>query len=242
VFNKFFTPNYFGPDYFSQVTDVNPNAMHGTILVTVGINGSLSSGVGPNAMQGNISISVVANGNLTAVVAEADNIWTRYYWYRKAWEKKKRLELERKRKEEQEQVELDVVLDTVEPVLNVEDVPKIKHTPLADPNTHPFQYVKTDIALAVPEPATQEAGNEVAVPKKAQNDANYTYERRPVVGLARVAKRNIEAQRSSSGSITIIQKPISQRADVPQQVQELAKPVWDYNKLMAFIDYMEDVA
>jgi hypothetical protein len=191
----------------------------------------------PDGVQGIGGIGTpVANGGASQDLA------LRYYWYRKAWEKKKRLELERKRKEEEQQVELDVVLDTVEPVLNVEDVSKVKHIPLADPNAHPFQYVKTDIALAVPESATKEARNEVAVPQKARNDANYTYERRPVVGLVRVAKRNIEAQRSSSGSITIIQKPISQRADVPQQVQEPAKPVWDYNKLMAFIDYMEDVA
>jgi hypothetical protein len=194
----------------------------------------------PDGVQGigGIGTPVANNG-------ASQDLALRYYWYRKAWEKKKRLELERKRKEEeqqQEQVVIEVVLDTVDPVTNTHDAPRFEHIPLADPSVHPFQYVKTDIALAVPEPATKEAGNKVAVPQKARNDANYTYERRPVVGLVRVAKRNIEAQRSSSGSITIIQKPISQRADVPQQVQEPAKPVWDYNKLMAFIDYMEDVA
>jgi hypothetical protein len=174
----------------------------------------------------------IANGGASQDLA------LRYYWYRKAWERKKRLELERKREEQQEQVAIEAVLETVDPDLNVEDAPKIKHIPLADPNAHPFQYVKTDIALPAPDPATKEASNEVAVPKKTQDDANYTYERRPVVGLVRVAKRNIEAKKSSPGSIAIIQKPIVQQPDV----QEPAKPVWDYNKLVAFVNYMEDVA
>jgi hypothetical protein len=210
---------------------------NGLIGQAVADGGSAASAVAfPDGVQGIGGIGTpIANGGAS------QDLELRYYWYRKAWERKKRLELERKRKEEeqqQEQVAIEVVLETVEPDLDVEDAPKIKHIPLADPNARPFQYVKTDIALPVPEPATREASNEVPVPKKAQNNTNYTYERRPVVGLVRVAKRNIEARKSGLGSITIIQKSIAQWPDA----QEPAKPVWDYNKLIAFVNYMEDVA
>jgi hypothetical protein len=217
---------------------VSGNGLVGQAVANGG--GAVSVTAFPGGVQGIVEIGIpVANGGASQDFA------LRYYWYRKAWEKKKRLELERKRKEEeqqQEQVVIEVVLDTVDPVPTAHDAARIEHVPLADPNTHPFQYVATKTPINSTEPATKEARNEVAVPKRAQNDANYTYERRPVVGLVRVAKRNIEARKSGPGSITIIQKPIAQRSNATLQVQEPAKPVWDYNKLIAFVNYMEDVA
>jgi hypothetical protein len=202
--------------------------------------GDVSVTAFPDGVQGIGEIGTpVANGGASQDLA------LRYYWYRKAWEQKKRLELERKRKEEEqqhEQVVIEVVLDNVDPVPNTQGAPRIEHIPLAAPNAHPFRYVAPKMPINSAEPATKEAIDEVAVPQNAQNDANYTYERRPVVGLVRVAKRNIEAIKSSSGSITIIQKPIAQRPNATLQIQEPAKPVWDYNKLIAFVNYMEDVA
>jgi hypothetical protein len=211
---------------------------NGLVWQAVANGGSAASATAfPDGVQviGGIG-TPIANGGASQDLA------LRYYWYRKAWEQKKRLELERKRKEEQERVVIEVVLDTVDPAPNTHDAPRFEHIPLAEPNAHPFQYVKTDITLPMPESATKEASNEVAVPKKAQNDTNYIYERRPVVGLVRVAKRNIEARKSSPGPIAIIKKPIAQRSDATLQAQEPAKPVWDYNKLIAFVNYMEDVA